>query len=148
MNPMAFSARRLVFAVALASCFTIVLMGPAFAADPHEGYITDALVGQGNAPTTDDGLTDGWLHSEVGESARDAQAASERLAASEPFIRDSQIGQVPGASLGSTQPGSPVLTDDSPNYADEIALAGGLTLAFLMGIALALSVGRYTHRTA
>ena len=147
MNPVAFTARRLVFAVTLASCVTLALMGPAFAAETPEGYITDSLVGQSQA-APDDRTTDGWLHSEVGESARAAQAASERVARNDPFIRDSQIDQVREPSVVSIQPGNAVVADDSPNYGDEIALTGGLVLAFLMGIALTLSIERHTHRTA
>jgi hypothetical protein len=150
MNPKAFSARRLVVSVTIACCATVALMGSASATETPDGYITDSLVGQSNA-AEEDRTTDGWLHSVVGESARDAQVAShlaQRKAAAGPFIRDALIGQVPEAPPVSAVTGDRVLPDESSDLGDEIALTGALLLAFLMGIALTLSVEHYTHRTA
>ncbi len=172
MNPNVFSLRKLICYAALACSSTFALMGTAAAAETPDGYVTDSLVGQSNTNTVDeDRTTDGWLHSVVGQQVRsnsreaalkassaryqasadayrDAQGRADKFARTEPFIRDALIGQVPGAVSGA-DPGPAVQLTDSDT--DWVVLAGGLLLAFLMGIAGTLAVEYLRdmrHRTA
>ena len=134
MNPKALFARKLVFSFMISCCATVAVMGSASAAENPDGYITDSLVGQSDAQTADGdrpgGKHEGRTRSEV-QFQQGAQQNYERVHGD-----------------GGSQPQDAVLSDDSSGLEDEIMLAGGLLLAFLMGIASALSFAFYTQRTA
>jgi hypothetical protein len=148
-----FSFRKMIAVTAFAAA-AVSLMAPAHADESTDLYIRDSLVGQSSAPADGDRTTDGWLHSVVGERAQKASSARlQGLAdayrdASEPFIRDALVGQVPGAVSG-PEPAPAVALSDSNT--DWVLISGGLLLAFLMGIAGTLFVEYYRdmrHRTA
>jgi len=153
-----FPFRKLIVVTACCAASVVALMSPVHAYEEKDPFIRDSLVGQSAAPEESGStashtqLRDSLIGQVPGDDAERAMAADSarwqaqadaylegRDKVSEvPFIRDSQIGQVPAVS--EAEPGPAVAPRDDTDW---VVLGTSVLLALLMGIAGTLGIEYY-----